>query len=112
MAGFPGNPKRLGSAGIPPPGVIPTVTATTNFGTDTFYEMGFVLAEDINPNASANPRVSITATPSNATDTYYAISLVLAESTTHDPTAGTFRITATGSVGTDTYYALAIVLSE
>jgi hypothetical protein len=112
MAGFTGNPRKLGSAGIPPSLPPPVVTETTSVGTDTFYLLGIALAEDINPNGSGYPPVRATMTASPGTDTYYILEVVLSESLTMGPTAGTFRITETGSAGSDTYYALAIILSE
>jgi len=112
MAGFPGNPRRLGSAGIPPAGPPPIVSETSNTGTDTFYVLGIALAEDIAPDGSSYPAVRVTETASNGTDSYFVLGFVLTESGSSGSSGGTFRITETGSVGTDTYFVLGIVLSE
>lgn len=113
MAGFPGNSRKVGSAGFPPGAPPPLVTETTSVGTDTFYIGGIAFAEDINPNGASNPPVRATATGSTgATDTYYMLAAVFAESGSPGSSAGTFNATATGSVGSDTYYILGIVFGE
>jgi hypothetical protein len=115
MAGFPGNPRRLGSGGTPPPVTTPPVTATASIGTDTFYLLGLGFHESVTPNGAGNAPVQITQTQTavvGANDTFYALGLVLSESSTPSTTAGTFQATAMGSVGGDTYYILGVVLSE
>ena len=112
MAGFTGGRKPLGIGGYPIGPPPPTVTETTNVGTDIFYLLGFDLAEASNPTGSSNPPVNVTETGSVATDTYYILGMVLAESGAPASSGGTFQITETGSVGADTYYVFGFVLRE
>lgn len=115
MAGFTGNPRKLGAGGIPPGPPPPVISETASVGTDTYYIMGITLAEDISPTGPSYPPVQAKATASTtqgATDTYYILGCVLAESTTNTSASGTFQVTVTGSVGSDTYYIFGLVLSE
>lgn len=112
MAGFTGGRKPLGSGGFPIGPPPPIVTQTTNLGTDTFYLLGFDLAEAINPTGSSLSPVKVTETGSVSSDTYYILGAVLAESGAPGSSGGAFRITEMGSVGSDTYYVLGFVLSE
>ena len=112
MAGFTGGRKPLGIAGYPPVTPGPTVSETASIGTDTFFLIGFDLAEALNPVGSSNPPVRVTETGSNATDTYYIMGLVLAESTSAGSVGASFNITEQGSVGSDTYFVFGFVLAE
>jgi hypothetical protein len=112
MAGFTGNNRRLGSAGIPPAADPPVVTETTNTGTDSFYIAGLAFAEDIAPNGAANPPVNAKATTNTGTDSFYVLAAVFAESGAPGSSGGTFNVTETGTAGADTYYILGMVFGE
>lgn len=112
MAGFTGGRKPLGVGGYPIGPAPPVVSETTNAGTDTFYLLGFDLAEGINPTASSISPINVTETGTVSSDTYYIMGMVLAESASAATQGGAFRITEMGSVGSDTYYILGMILSE